>query len=105
MDDLLTCSNSEHAQKIVKTIKNKFRIHDLGFSDETFGLKIVRNIDGTVLSTREKEYEIIPEFEMDNSKGLSTPLPPGINLPDLEDIFDNVRIEKYRQLLGKLLCV
>ena len=42
---------------------------------------------------------------MDKSKGLLTPLPPGIKLPDLEDISDNVRIEKYRRLLGKLLYV
>ena len=52
VDDLLVCSKSEHAQQIIKTIKNKFEIHDLGFPTEMLGLKIVRNIDGIVLSTR-----------------------------------------------------
>ena len=54
VDDLMVCSKSEHAQQIIKTIKYKFEIHDLGFPNEMLGLKIVRSIDGIVLSTREK---------------------------------------------------
>ena len=105
MLDPIKCSRTEIVRKVIKANKNKFDLHDLVFRAEILGSQITRNADGITLKYREKEREIIAEFQTNNSEGLTTPLPPSLKLPELVDIADVVFIERYRPSLRKLLHI
>ena len=103
VDDLILCTVPQKAKDFISSVKKKFSIHDLGFPTEVLGIQVRRDKAGIYLSTEKSERKIIKEFEMDETMILETPLPPGYNLPSLDEVPDAVVIDKYRRLLGKLL--
>ena len=105
VDDVILCGHPESIRHVIKNNKNKFKILDLGFPTEILGIQIRKDKQAIYLSTDKSELKVISEYEMDNSKGSSTPLPPGLKLPPLLEVLNPVVILKYRNLLGKLLYI
>ena len=105
VDDLIICARSKEAKQIIKSIEEKFEIHDLGFPSEILGIQIQKTKIGIHLCTNEMVKKITGDYEMEHAKPTRTPLPPGIKLPNLAKVENSVEIPRYRRLLGKLLYV
>ena len=105
VDDLIICSDFDSVKTIIQTFRRKFEIHELGFPSETLGMQIERSELGIRLSCEKSEKKIIMEYEMNEAKPSNTPLTPGLRLPSLHNVENPMEIEKFRQLLGKLLYI
>lgn len=104
VDDLLIIGKRVKIQRLKEAIMKRFEAKDLGEAKHLLSMKIERKPDGS-LTLDQSSYaeEILKTFEMQNAKGASTPLDPGMKyrLPADPDA-KNVKVP-YRQAVGSLL--
>lgn len=101
-NSLLTKSDCEACRHFL-CIHDKFEVHSLGCSSEILVSKLRKNDIEIELSTTSTERKMITDYEMGESKSISTPFPPGLKLPNLRQIDNAVEIPRCCQLLGKPL--
>ena len=94
VDYPIICSNLKKATEIIGRIREKFEIHELGYSKEILAIQIRTSKAGIHLSTMKTERVIIADYEMESSKPANTPLPPGLKLPHLRYVENVVEIPK-----------
>ena len=110
VDDLLIISPNEQTLKELKRlIRSCFEVKDLGKVNYLLGIRIQRFEDGSI-SMDQNQFirNMLKEFNMENSKPVSTPLNPGQDLskqqcPKTEEERMEMINVPFRQLIGKLL--
>jgi hypothetical protein len=106
VDDLPIIGKKMKIQKCKEAIMKRFEAKDLGEAKHLLSMRIERKPDGS-LTLDQSSYveEILRTFEMQNAKGASTLLDPGMKyrLPADPDA-ENVKVP-YRQAVGSLLCL
>ena len=83
-------------QQVIKQLKEKFPVKDLGPMEHFLGIKVTRNrIKGTLtLSQKKLVEEILQKFEMMDCKPISTPMTVPCKL-STHDSLKSIEEEKF----------
>ncbi|XP_019102930.1 uncharacterized mitochondrial protein AtMg00810-like [Beta vulgaris subsp. vulgaris] len=101
-DMLLTSTSQTQIDEIKVALDQAFTSKDLGELKYFFGIEIIKNTSGIMLSQKKYILDMIKDLNLDHSRPVSTPLPKGLGLStELGDVLEEP--EQYRKLVGRLL--
>jgi hypothetical protein len=104
VDDLLIASNSlKEIDKFKDAMQSSFNMKDLGEAKYCLGIEIVWNKEQGILTILQRKYleETLEQFEMKESKSVSTPI---VNNVSSKSESDELSTQvPYREAVGKLL--
>jgi hypothetical protein len=88
-------------------LSNRFNMKDLGEAQSVLGIKIIQDHDQQHLSICQsrKINDILSATKMTNCKPVSTPMTPGLSLPNITKTSANDLLLPYRHAIGMLLYV
>ena len=105
VDDLMIATKNEEALKETKELlKESYKMTDLGELNYLLGIKITRDRKRREFRMSQQAYidRMLQEFNMDQCKGIATPMDKGDLLPIVTT--DSIDPETpYRQAIGKLM--
>ena len=101
-DIVITGSDKEDIQILIKHLSSSFLTRDLGKLCYFLGIEVVRSKVGISLSQKKYTIDILQDTCYLGSKPVATPMEPNLKLmPDEGDFVDDP--DTYRQLVGKLI--
>ncbi|KAI3758794.1 hypothetical protein L6452_06366 [Arctium lappa] len=102
VDDVIVTGDTNSEIDNLKTfLHDTFKIKDLGQLNYFLGLEFLRGDNGMFLTQKKYLTELLQEYGIVSSEGVTTPLPCHLKLiPDMPHPLDDP--SKYRQLVGKL---
>ena len=60
-EDLIICMNNRFAKEVIKSIRNEFEVHGMGYSAEIFGIQVKISAVRIHSSTAKSEIMVIPD--------------------------------------------
>lgn len=96
VDDILLLGN----ERILKKLKEEFKIKDLGEVKNYLGLEITRNNNQMEIKQTDMITRILDKFNMPECKGINTPMETNFSA-EKEEIID----VPYKELIGCLLFI
>lgn len=97
-DMILTGSNSDLIQDLIRFLSTKFSVKDLGPLTYFLGVEIVWCRDGLLLSQQKYIVDLLHRFQMDGSKPVTTPMSTSTSL----SVSGTVDPSAYRSAIGGL---
>lgn len=102
VDGILIVGSNDKIVKSTKNIsKSKFDIKDIGLADVILGIKIIRTVDGLVLSQTHYVDKIIEKFNKNDSGITKTPLDTSLHLSKNQG--EGVSQIEYARIIGSLM--
>ncbi|KAH0706464.1 hypothetical protein KY289_011540 [Solanum tuberosum] len=102
VDDIIITGNQPHViQFVINSLADRFSLKDLGSLNYFLGVDVKRVPNGLLLSQSKYILEILSELDMDNCKGVSTPMCSSVPLR-VTDGSPPTDATRYRRTLGKL---
>ncbi|KAF3671321.1 putative U-box domain-containing protein 9-like [Capsicum annuum] len=102
VDDIIITGIHPHMIKfVINSLAERFSLKDLGYLNYFLGVDVKQVPDGLIVSQSKYILKILFELDMDNCKGVSTPMCSSVPLrvADGSPLTDATR---YRRTLGKL---
>jgi hypothetical protein len=111
VDDMLVVgSNIQHINELKKKLENSFAMKDLGAAKKMLVMRITRDKENRKLFFSQSEYvvKVLKNFNMQNAKLVSTPLPSHFKLtkemcPKTQEEEDKMSKIPYASIVGSLM--
>ena len=100
MDDIvITGSDSNDILSLKSFLHSQFHTKDLGMLKYFFGVEVMRNKQGILLSQRKYVLDMLFETGKSGTKPCGTLMAPNVQLTKEGELFEDP--ERYRRLVGK----
>lgn len=97
VDDILVIGDG---QKIIQNLKEEFKAKDMGNIHKFLGMEIRRFDNGIEINQTQIIDKILLKFNMQDCKGVCTPMETGLHIDPDEEILTNI---PYKELVGSLM--
>jgi hypothetical protein len=106
-DTIISGSDTEGRQRLVQTLRERFKLKDMGEVKLILGMEVHRDSDGIKLTQQKYVETMLAKFNMDRCKPTPTPIPVGVQLsvrdsPSTDAERRTMAAIPYKQLVGHL---
>jgi hypothetical protein len=102
VDDCLLIGSNEDIKSIKDTLTSQFKMKDLGEVKSLIGIQVERNEESTYVHQINKIQELLKKFDMQDCRGVDTPLPPKLEQIKPAETQPMKDATKYREAVGAL---